>query len=190
MGSNIFAAVTKAPSADTITKEAEATTTLLDSASSKMRGIESINVSTHLEELSKIRSLVQKIRYQQGLQTCSVATALATLKGVAEKLEQVLGVPQKVLQIQLPNIMDELREAGKNLRQQLPGDISTALRNEANQGLQINAALGGNRPEGRVLTEAIANRSTSASQINAPIYGDPSFVRDLNPATNQTGAAE
>lgn len=185
---NIHAGITHAPSADTITKEADATTTLLDTASSKMRGIGSIDVYKHLEELSKIRGLVQKIRYQQDLQTRSVATALATLKGVAKKLDQVLG-RGKVLQEQLFNAMDELREAGRNLRQQLPGDISSALSNEVSNGLQINATMGKERQEGRVITEAIANKATSAAQINAPVYGNASYLEKLFLAATQVGAA-
>ncbi|KAL6825254.1 hypothetical protein V8C40DRAFT_266163 [Trichoderma camerunense] len=185
---NIHAGITHAPSADTITKEAGATTELLVTASQNMRGITSFNVSKHLEELSKVSNLVQKIRYQEDLQTRSVAIALATLKGVAKKLDKVLG-RGKVLQEQLSNTMNELHEAGENLRQQLPGDISTAVSNEVTKGLQINAALGGNRPEGRLLTEAIENKSTSAYQINAPIYGDASFLKDLILAATQAGAA-
>lgn len=181
-----------APSADTITEEAEATTKLLDSASSQMQGIGGIDVSKHLEELKKIRGLVQKIRYQQDLQTRSVATALATLKGVAKKLDEVLGVRPEVLQEQTLNInnaMDELHEAGKNLRQQLPGDISSALRNEVSNGFQINATMGGESPEGRVITESVANKASSATQINAPVYGNPGWFEKLCVAQTQARAA-
>jgi len=37
--------------------------------------------------------------------------------------------------------------------------------------MQVNATIGGSRPDGRILTEAVGNEAKSGMQINAPIYG-------------------
>src|ERR1044071_2965103 len=77
-----------------IAAEAEATTTSLDQAVSRIKALQAPGASKdlvkHTNELDKIRGLVQKIRFQEDLHTPPVAVALATLKVVMDRLASVL----------------------------------------------------------------------------------------------------
>jgi len=77
------------------------------------------------------------------------------------------------------DVMEELGAAAQNLRQYLPGNSSRASENRVSDGMQVNATIGGSRPDGRILTEAVGNEAKSGMQINAPIYGDISFLPQI-----------
>ncbi|RYP01148.1 hypothetical protein DL765_010876 [Monosporascus sp. GIB2] len=179
-----------APAAD-IATEAAATTALLDRAASQINtGCQapsaSAALSKHNADLTTVRNLVQKVRFQGDLQTPPVGIALTELKVVADRLAQVLSAgPASLATQEFTNAMDEVVQAAKNLQQRLPGDISTAVSNEAQGGFQNNAAVGGARGDGRLTTEATRNKSTDATQINAPIYGDPAALAQFVAAARQ-----
>jgi hypothetical protein len=134
----------------------------------------------HDSELAAVRKLVQKIRFQEDLQTPPVGMALEELGAVVAALADLVAGPgadgeRGAAELATPQLADAVYavvQAGQNLRQRLPGDIAMVSNNEAQGGFQGNAAIGGARPEGRVITESTGNKSTDATQINAPMYGD------------------
>ncbi|KAH6848200.1 hypothetical protein B0I37DRAFT_158855 [Chaetomium sp. MPI-CAGE-AT-0009] len=174
-----------------IATEAATTVALLDRAASQIRGCQvpgaSAALSKHDNELTTIRVLIQKIRFLEDLQTPPVATALTKLKVVADRLTQVLGAGSLQASQQLANAMDEVVQAAENLRQRLPGDILIPINNEVTGSFQGNAAIGGARPDGRVITEATGNKSTDAAQVNAPMYGDPAALAQFMAALQAAG---
>ncbi|KAH6849627.1 hypothetical protein B0I37DRAFT_92760 [Chaetomium sp. MPI-CAGE-AT-0009] len=132
----------------------------------------------HDSELATVRKLVQKIRFQEDMQTPPVGIALAELEAVVTALADLVtgaGGERGAAELATPQLADAVYavvQAGQNLRQRLPGDIAMVANNEVIGGFQGNAAIGGARPEGRVITESTGNKSTDATQINAPMYGD------------------
>ncbi|KAL9119463.1 MAG: hypothetical protein Q9187_003984 [Circinaria calcarea] len=157
-----------------ISSEAAYATKLLDKAVSYIGEVR----KTYKNNLNDIRSLLQSVKYQDALQTPTVGLALSTVKDVLERLVQVSKSPRD-LNHQLSKIMDELNQATVNLRSQLPGDISTASDNNAKSGIQTNAAIGGNSPEGRVGTTASRNTATNRFMLGLEIIGAASAASAL-----------
>ncbi|KAH6641862.1 hypothetical protein F5144DRAFT_149853, partial [Chaetomium tenue] len=163
---------------------AEAMLSQLDRAARPIRkasgaGDAPASLRQHDSELATVRKLVQKIRFQEDLQTPPVAMALEELEAVVTALAELVvradgggGGAAELATPQLADAVYAVVQAGQNLRQRLPGDVATVVNNEVNGGFQTNAAIGGARPEGRVITESTGNKSTDATQINAPMYGD------------------
>lgn len=168
----------RATTATTTATDAAATTELLDNAVAHIEGckgrtITSVNLNNHINKLAAIRSLLQRIRYQVDLQTPAVASALAPIKPPLKMLVQTSSLSQ------ITNIMDELDQASINLRRQLPGNFSMASDNKVTAGFQGNAPIGGQQPEGRIISEAMRNHAENSMQINAPVYGDISALVKL-----------
>ncbi|KLU84064.1 hypothetical protein MAPG_03109 [Magnaporthiopsis poae ATCC 64411] len=153
--------------------EAEAIIKLLDKAAASIEHLTGPSIVKYVQELDKIIELVQMVQQQQSLQVASVAAALVPLRTSIGSLELVLGSPSASgTSRRLANAINEVCQAGKNLREQLPGDVLTATNNEAKDAFQNNATIGGDRPDRRLVVEATGNKATDAAQVNAPIYGD------------------
>ncbi|KAK4250276.1 hypothetical protein C7999DRAFT_11901 [Corynascus novoguineensis] len=131
------------------------------------------------EKLSQVRGLIQKVRYQQSLQTPNVMAALEILGSVIDKLVDCTRRGNADSHTQLKNVMSEIDEAAKNLRQQFPGHFAVAEKNRAVKAFQANAAIGLKPSDERVITEARGNDAEGALQINAPIFGDPAFLAQV-----------
>ena len=170
-----------------VATEADDTLVLLDRAASRINTGASAALRKHHADLTTVRNLVQKIRFQGDLQTPPVGIALAELKAVADGLVQVSSSAGRssLATQELANAVHAVVQAGENLRQRLPGDVSTAVNNEAVGGFQNNAAIGGVRPDGRVITDATGNKATDATQVNAPMYGDPAALAQFLAAAMQ-----
>jgi len=115
------------------------------------------------------------------LQTPVVASALAKVQDVGEKLVKALGKGQSSPGSldQLANVIGELGQATTNLEGQIPGHVSHASGNKLKNGFQSNAPIGGKSPEGRVFSEASNNEAESGLQINSFVFGDISALANL-----------
>ncbi|KAL8350110.1 hypothetical protein RB601_001394 [Gaeumannomyces tritici] len=182
------------PAAADIATEAEATLALLDGAAVLIRaGCQAPNASPalpkHAENLTAVRGLVQRIKSQEDLHTPLVGAALEKLKVATMELARLSSAGPAMLATQgFDNAVDAVVQAGKNLRQRLPGDIFTADGNEVKGKYQINAAIGGARGDGRLIVEAKGNKSEDAAQINAPVFGDPAALAGIFAALGGVGA--
>ncbi len=153
----------------------------LDLAVSQMKESHSLRIKPVVldahETLGEVRNLIQKVRYQQSLQTPNVMAALDTLSSVIDELVACTGAAASVARFK--NVMDEIDQASKNLREQFPGHFSVAKNNKAVNAFQTSAAIGLKASDERVVTEASGNEAERAMQINAPIMGDTAFLAQI-----------
>jgi hypothetical protein len=163
---------------------ADATTALLDNSVKKIRRLQDADereantaekLVAYMKQLAAIRELLQQIKFQDALQTPVVGSALIKVQSVMLQLAQ--GLEDDICDHdRLIHRMDELSQATDNLRRQFPGDTSVALENKAERAFQANAAIGGKAPEGRLHTTASKNEAKDAVMINAPVFGDASWL--------------
>ncbi|KAK3348625.1 hypothetical protein B0T25DRAFT_546120 [Lasiosphaeria hispida] len=174
--------------------EATATTDLVDSALAVIDEAGAKNspvLQKHGDELSEIRELIQKIRYQGDFQTPDVGRALVKFKAVAESLVQVVSADAGNFTARdLDKSMDEITNAAENVRKQLAGDIVTAKNNVIETGFQINAPIGKTFAEGRIISKALGNRAINANQVNSLVYGSAADVLGLIEAIKWTGGSK
>lgn len=154
----------------------------LDLAIAQMKESRSLHSETVVlaayEGLGEVRSLIQKVRYQQSFQTPNVMAALETLGAVIDVLvASTTGGTASLTRFE--NVMNEIDEAAKNLRQQFPGHYAVARKNKAVKAFQANAALGLKVSDKRVVTEAEGNEADGSLQVNAPVFGDPAFLAQI-----------
>jgi hypothetical protein len=167
------------PQAPSIIEKATNATKLLDEADEKLRNPHDDVAATTADmvkprdQLNDTRCLLQKIRFQDALQTPAVDSALAKVVDVLSELLQTLNNTHAFSE-ELRNAMNQLKEATSNLRSQLPGETSIARDNEIEGGFQPNALIdmNGTRPDWRLNTEASGNKAKDAIQTNAPVYGN------------------
>lgn len=185
-------ASTSGKSETNITGAADAATKLLDRAIASLETLRDApkgrkgdlaTFNSQISSLDSTRKLLQRILYRDDLQTQVLAPALAKVKGVLQRLEK--DVQQQG--VKLSNTMDELENATCNLRLAMPGDVSEASDNKAEDTFQVNAAMGGKRPDGRVSTLASGNVAKGSFQSNAPIYGDATTILELAQKWGQKG---
>ena len=160
---------------------AEAATMSLDLAVAQMKESQNLRakpvVLDAYETLGEVRSLIQRVRYQQSLQTPNVMAALDTLSSVLDELVTCTEATASVTRFK--NVMDEIDQASRNLRQQFPGHFSVAKENKAVDAFQICAAIGLKVSDERVVAEARGNEAERGVQINAPIMGDTAFLSQI-----------
>lgn len=163
---------------------AEAATASLDLAVAQMKenhGLWTKHVVHGAQEtLGEVRSLIQKVRYQQSMQTPNVLAALDTLSSVIDTLvacTRSKGTTPSLTRFN--NVMDEIDQASKNLRQQFPGHFAVAKNNKAVKTFQANAAIGLKPSDERVVTEALGNEAEGGLQINAPFMGDTAVLAQI-----------
>lgn len=162
---------------------AEAATTSLDLAVAQIKDCHSLRRSPVVlddahETLAQVRSLIQKVRYQQAFQTPNVMAALGNLGSVIDVLVTCTRGGTTSLTV-FENTMNEIDEATKNLRQQFPGHFAVARNNKADDAFQVNAAVGLKASDERVIAEAWGNDAKGALQINAPIFGDAAVLAQI-----------
>ncbi len=160
---------------------AEAATMSLDLAMAQIKESQTLQAKPVAldaqQTLEEARSLIQRVRYQQSLQTPNVMAALDTLSSVLEELVACTGATASVARFK--NVMDEIDQASKNLRQQFPGHFFVAKNNKAVDAFQICAAVGLKVSDERVVAEAAGNEVERGVQINAPIMGDTAFLAQI-----------
>lgn len=124
-----------------------------------------------LKQLADVNKLIQKVRFNDDLQTPTVGRALLKVEDVLARLGQA-SAGGSVDDIY--DVVVELVQAAKNLRNGLPGDVHLADGNKATgRGSQLNGAIifaGSQRPD-RLVSEAMRNEVADGFQTNAPIYG-------------------
>ncbi|KAM3548799.1 hypothetical protein MY1884_009023 [Beauveria asiatica] len=174
-----------------IPTEASCAMAFIDSAKGIMRGwvMKDCSLDTtvqgFIKRLDKVWLYVSEIQKQTDEHTPAVGTALATLRGVTQKLNWW---PVVFTLVDVGNVVKELDQALQALRLARPGDLHRAEGNKARigKGTQVNGALAAKQSDRRLVVEAIANEVENQNQINAPIFGNPNEVAIMLQALNGT----
>lgn len=170
----MFTTPASGPTPLDIAATASAVTHTLDQAAERIKSYSGIvgspdDIDAHSNALSRVRSLVQQIRFQEDLHVESVRAALGTLCDTVDGLLSCAGGTAAASTLdKIANAVDEVESAARNLESQLLSDYSVAEDNVAPAGsFQLNGIAGGIPSGRRVNSRARGNRAEKgAVQIN------------------------
>jgi len=141
--------------------------------------VTSAKLKKHDQQVTDTRNLLIRITYTDALQTPAVATALAPVQKVVDKLVTTLarGKPESLDAVAA--VIAELRHATLDLHRRLPGNYADASRNRASGAPQFNAPVGDLKLEGTVGSSANDNEADNAPQFNSYFVGDPKIILEI-----------
>ncbi|KLP20229.1 Uncharacterized protein LW94_7227 [Fusarium fujikuroi] len=137
----------------------------------------------HLEHLVSARKHMQRIFFHEYLQGQRLVPPLQAFENVARSLISAYE-RDGVMLLTLDNIINDIREAGRAVMQELPGDFSEASSNQAEEAVMINARFGSEGTTLGLASTTVANRNNArrAVMINAPVNGNLSDLKGLSEA--------
>lgn len=156
-----------------ISSEAAEARVLLDTAIVHFDNVGAGDQTTYPNTLRETLQLISSIQYRNSMQTQPVAEALSQVKGVLERLCEILGQNESLPR--MPGALVDLEHAKNNLRANMPNDVFRASGNDAFGSSQNNSLLGGTPLDRPIEVISMNNVARYANQNNGPAYGDVRF---------------